>query len=243
MTTMELPDDGVAAADRLLRAGRFIDALAAADEAWCRIAQGGDPLARAHCRRIMAAAHQVSGTLGESILCGYDAIALFESLDSPYWFSRTLSMQAVSLARHGDSGESVQLVHRAMVLLDQVPDPAQAAAVLNNISVVYESLGQLGNAVDALERAIPLARAGDDQNLQMVCTCNLWLYRLSQARQASDDARNPSTLRALDGLAEHMTVCEAAGRHHLVGAMADQGGAVMAAIGQLDRRTACQAFR
>jgi diguanylate cyclase (GGDEF)-like protein len=142
-------------------------------------------------------------------------------------------MQAVALARHGESTEALRLVTWAIDLLDRKVAPAQAAPVWNNISVVYEALGQLTNAVAALERAVVLSRELGEANFEAICVCNLWLYRLAQARADSAAADHAPTLAALQALQRHMDACEASGRDPLVASIADRAGTALAETGRL----------
>jgi diguanylate cyclase (GGDEF)-like protein len=235
MALSEATTPTVSDADMLVRSGRIGDALAMAEAVWRHIEAGTDTPDKAECQRVMATAHGAAGRLREALVCGYQAIELYEQIDAPGGFSRMLSIQAVALVRNGDPGEALNLVQRAVGLAQRMDDPVASARVWNNVSVVYESLGQLAKAVEALETALPLVEASGESNLLAVCTCNLWLYRLSQARAAG---QHGATDEALQALAAHMTACEASGRHHLVGSMADPAGAALADLGRLDQARA-----
>jgi diguanylate cyclase (GGDEF)-like protein len=233
--------DALRAVQSLLHQGQVAEALTAAQDIWQRL-EGGDELqGQAECMRLFAAIHQVAGRLPESVRDGYRAISLYQRVDAPAWLARTLTMQAVALARHGDSSEALRLVTQAIALLERDVAPPLAAAVWNNISVVYEALGQLGNAVNALDQAIALTRDGGDPHFENICICNLSLYRLAQAQAAGE---TPTRI-AVEALRRHMDRCEADGRDPMVASMAERTGTGLAEIGELDdaKRVFAQGLR
>lgn len=221
-------------AGALIASGRIVDGMALAEAEW-RSLEGSDRwLEKAQCQRVLSAGHQVAGRIKESLIAGYRAIEMFDKLGEVRGLARTMSMQAIGLARSGDAAEALNLATRAMELLDRIDDTLLAGRIWNNLSVVYESLGQMPQAVAAVEQALPLAERMQDENLLAVCRGNLWQYRLVLARQGSSLADEEAALQAVAALAEHMNRCEAAGRRHLVGGMAERAGETLIDLGRLE---------
>jgi len=226
----------VAQAEALVAGGRIADGLAMAEAIWQRLEPGRETLAQADCQRVMAVANVTSGRLTQALVCGYRALELYEQIGAAEGASRMLSLQAVTLARHGDPAAALALVQRAVQMLPGVRNPAAAARVWNNLSVTYEAMGEIGQAIDALERALPLARQIDAPDLMAVCLCNLWLYRLTRAMAAPRDLAQVEP--ALQELTRQMAEHEVQGRHHLVCNLADGTGAALAELGRLDEARA-----
>src|SRR5438270_5495445 len=101
-----LPDATASAAEVLQRAETMImsgqgePALAALDEGWSRLEADGD-LSVGIGRHLRAVAHEHAGRLGDAMLSGLQAVALFEQAGALGRLVRTRSIVALILSQLG----------------------------------------------------------------------------------------------------------------------------------------------
>jgi diguanylate cyclase (GGDEF)-like protein len=171
--------------ERLACAGRVEETLAAGAALQPRLDAEGSALQQGICQHMLLLAHQYAGRVRESALAGYRAIDWLAQTDAADRLARSLTAQAIGMARMGDAAESLALLERAIALLPRLLSrPRDCCILWNNVCAALLTLGKLEQASDAAERAMRLVQEVDEPDLAAVCLCNRQACRLHTARAA-----------------------------------------------------------
>ncbi len=175
---------GLAAADALLRAERFDEAIAAMNQARRDAPAGGGAVAETHVRALEVELARFRGDLEKARGLAESELASARSTGNKPLISHALNGLAGLTLDLGDGNRAAPILLDAIALAKGMGDKHSAARALSNLALVHHNAGELFRAREVAEESVRLYREVRDHYDIAWALDALGLVELAAARPA-----------------------------------------------------------